>query len=379
MLRFTSFLAEATKQRGISHIEHPADRTFDGADAAHHALNTIKGVSSGKTPITRKIDDKMSYQAIRDKNGRVGVKYKGAGSHYNFSHSDIDNQHGHKPYLAHPLHALLSHVGKVLPKGHGEYQGGFMSTPETRATSGGKISHTPNTLKYETDAKSEEGKKLKKSKISTVIHTKIDAEGHPHPITESIDITEAKGFGSHPDVHQVDHIVGKDERKLSPEHQKAVDHHVGEAEKLMKDHTYGHLAGHEGHLRTYINSTVRSGDTPSVPAYKAHLTAHHDKQIAAVKMEKTKAVKTDEKNNSLSHVDKHKGAFQRSFDIHHHVQQATNHLARGLDAASKHPFQTSIEGNKSGGEGYVANGVKVVDRTGFSAANLKATDRFKKK
>jgi len=372
MLRFISFLAEAAQKRGISHIDHPSDRTFRGPDAARHALNTIRDVALGKTPITRKIDDSPSYHAIVLKDGRLGVKYKGAGSHYNFSHSDIDKQHGHKPYLAHPLHALLSHVGKVLPKGHGEYQGGFMSTPETRVISGGKISHTPNTLKYETDAKSEEGKKLKKSKVSTVIHTKIDTQGHPHPITD------AKNFGSHPDVHQVDHIVGKDERKLSPEHQKAVNHHVREAEKLMKDHTYGHLAGHEDHLETYINSTVRSGDTPSVSGYKAHLAAHHDKQIAAVKMEKTKAAKTGEKNNSLSHVDKHKGAFQRSFDIHHHVQQATNHLARGLDAASKHPFQTSIEGNKSGGEGYVANGVKIVDRENISKAILKAGERFKK-
>jgi hypothetical protein len=210
----------------------------------------------------------MSYQAIRDKNGRVGVKYKGAGSHYNFSHSDIDKQHGHKPYLAHPLHALLSHVGKVLPKGHGEYQGGFMSTPETRATSGGKISHTPNTLKYETDAKSEEGKKLKKSKISTVIHTKIDAEGRAHPITESISITEAKGFGSHPDVHQVDHIVGKDERKLSPEHQKAVDHHVGEAEKLMK-----RLKVEHGQHKLNAKWRLSEDAAPKLDSYRAYLHA----------------------------------------------------------------------------------------------------------
>ena len=372
MLRFISFLAEATQQRGIAHIEHPSDRSFDGPDAAHHALNTIKSVASGKTPITRKIDDKMSYQAIRDKEGRVGVKYKGSGSKYNFSAADIDKQHGHKPYLAHPLHALLKHVGKILPKGHGEYQGGFMSTSETRSTKGGKISHTPNTLKYETDANSEEGKKLSKSKVSTVIHTKTDKAGRPTPITSS------KSFGSHPDIHRVEHVVGSNERKLSPEHQKAVDHHVEQAEKLMKGHTYGHLTGHEDHLRTYINSTVRSGGVAHVAGYKAHLAAHHDKQIAAVKMEKTKAVKTTAKENHLAHVNKNENSFKRTFDIHHHLQQATNHLARGLDAASKHPFQTSIEGKKSGGEGYVANGVKIVDRVGFSAANLKASDKFKK-
>ena len=373
MLRFISFLAEAAEQRGIAHIEHPSDRSFDDQNGAQHALNTIRDVASGKAPITRKIDDKMSFQAQRHKDGRVGVKYKGSGSSYNYSSKDINKQHGNKPYLAHPLHSLLKHIGKVLPKGSGEYQGGFMSSPETRTTKSGKISHTPNTLKYETDANSEEGKKLTKSKVSAVIHTKINKAGSPTPITNS------SNFGSHSDFHRVDHVVGKDERKLSPEHQKAVDHHVKEAEKLMKDHTYGHLAGHEGHLRTYINSTVRSGDTPSVSGYKAHLAAHHDKQIAAVKMEKTKAAKTREKNNSLAHVDKNKSAFQHSFDIHHHVQQATNHLARGLDAASKHPFETSIEGKTSGGEGYVANGVKIVDRAGFSAANLKASDKFKRK
>ena len=373
MLRFISFLAEAAEQRGIAHIEHPSDRSFDDQNGAQHALNTIRDVASGKAPITRKIDDKMSFQAQRHKDGRVGVKYKGSGSSYNYSSKDINKQHGNKPYLAHPLHSLLKHIGKVLPKGSGEYQGGFMSSPETRTTKSGKISHTPNTLKYETDANSEEGKKLTKSKVSAVIHTKINKAGSPTPITNS------SNFGSHSDFHRVDHVVGNNERKLSPEHKKAVDHHTSEAERLMSGHKYDHLTGHENHLRTYVNSTVRSGGFAHVAGYKSHITAHHDKQIAAVKTEKTKIAKTAVKDNHLAHVDKNNDSFKRTFDIHHHLQQATNHLARGLDASSKHPFQTSTAGKKSGGEGYVANGVKIVDRQGFSAANFEASKRFKSK
>ena len=375
MLSFISFITEAAegkKAHGIQHLEHPADRSFDSQDAAEHALKTIKGVASGKTPITRKIDDKMSYHAMRDANGKVGVKYKGSGSHYNFSAEDINKQHGHKPYLAHPLHALLSHLGKVLPKTPGEYQGGHMSTPDTRTTEGGKIHHTPNTIKYSAHVSSPEGKALKRSKVSTVIHSKIDKEGHASPITDTSD------FGSHPDVHRVEHVVAKHERTLAPEHKADVTHHVKEAEKLMQGHTYGHLAGHDGHLRTYINSTVRSDAPVTVAGYKAHLAAKHDKLIAAVTTDKSKQAKTEKKNLDVAHITKNKPAFQRTFDIHHHLQSATNALAKGLDAASHQHTETSIGGEKTGGEGYVGNGVKIVDRQGFAKANLAASARFKK-
>ena len=365
MLSFTTFITEDVSHTGgIQHIEHPADMTFNGKDAAEHALKTIKGVTAGRTPVSRKIDDKMSYQIIRTPEGKVGVKYKGPGSHYNFSDADIDTQHGHKPYLAHPLKALLKHVHKVLPSRPGEYQGGFMSTPETRTVSAGKIGHTPNTITYQTPLMSKEGNKLAKSKVSTVIHSELKGpERTAHPI---IDPTE---FGSHKDVHLVSHTVTKGEANVDPETKKRVAHHLKAAKALMQGHTYEHLAGHEIPMRTYVNSTVDSGERPSVAGYKAHLGLAHDKKIAAVKMAKTKAAKEAEKAAAMAHIDKNKSAFKRSFDIHHHLQQATNHLARGIDKTAHGGYETSIGGEKAGGEGYVAKGLKVVDREGFAKAN----------
>ena len=107
MHTFREFLSEAKVVGGIAHLEPPSVRLFDGPEATHHAIDTIKGVTSGKTPVTRKIDDKMSFQAIRRADGKVGVKYKGSGSTYNFSDKDIEKQHGHKPYLAGPLSTVL--------------------------------------------------------------------------------------------------------------------------------------------------------------------------------------------------------------------------------------------------------------------------------
>ena len=368
MFSFSSFLTESAKLTGgIQHLEHPADRTFDSPEAAHHAVSTLKGVVSGKTPITRKIDDKMSFQAIRTKEGKVGVKYKGSGSTYNFSHSDIEKQHGHKPYLAGPLSTLLSHAGKVLPKKAGEYQGGYMSHPETRKEEGGHISHTPNTIEYHTPVNSAEGQKLKKSKVSMVVHTELKGpERTAHPITSMA------GFHEHPDVHQVQHVVSGKERELHPEDKKVINQHISAAQRLMKDHGHAHLSGHEGTLRTYINSTVRSGETPSTSGYKTHLAAAHNKKIEAVKTDATKAAKATERDAAVAHVEKNKKAFDRSLQIHHHVQQATNHLADALDksSASGGGFQTRIGGKASGGEGYVGGGLKVTNRNEFAKANF---------
>jgi hypothetical protein len=239
-----------------------------------------------------------------------------------------------------------------------------MSTPESRTTQHGHISHTPNTIEYHTPANSEEGKKLAKSKVSTVIHTELKGpERAAHPITNT------KEFGSHPDVHQVQHVVSAEERKISPEAKKAVAGHLQTAEKMLAKHDQSHQSGHEQTMRSYVNSTVTSGEKPSAEGYKAHLENIHNKKIEGVKTAKAKEAKTADKNAALAHVEKNKAAFQKSFDIHHHVQQATNVLARDLDKHGGGGFGTKIGGKQSGGEGYVANGLKVVDREGFSKAN----------
>ena len=365
MLSFTQFITEAVHTGGIAHIEHPSDRSFDSQEAAHHALETLRGVAHGKTPITRKIDDRMSFHAIRTPEGKIGVKYKGAGSHYNYSAADIEKQHGHKPYLVGPLKALHAHLGKVLPKHPGEYQGGYMSEPHTRSDYGGSyISHTPNTIEYRAVGGSEEAQKLRRSKVSATVHTELKGpERTAHPITDM------SHFQSHPDVHMVQHLVSPKERKLPAAVRSKAEEHLNAAEKLMKGHTYDHLNGHEIHLRTYINRTVTSGEKPSVEGYRKHLEGAHQKLIDAVKTPAAKERKTATMNAQLAQVDAHKKSFERSFQIHHHLQQATNHLARGLDRAGGGGFTTHINGAPAGGEGYVAHGLKVVDREGFSKAN----------
>jgi hypothetical protein len=359
-----SYLIEAKEGGGILHIEHPSDRSFDGHKEAHHALKTIRGVATGRTPVTRKIDDKMSFHVKRDQEGRVGVKYKGTGSSYNFSNDDVERQHGAKPYLVGPLKTLLAHSHKVLPNRVGEYQGGFMSTPETRTEKGGKIGHTPNTISYSVKKDSPEGEKLAKSKVSMTIHTELKG-----PKRSATPILNQSEFRSHPDVHLVGHSVSKEEQKLPPTVKKTVTQHISSAQKLMQNHDYDHLQGHSQHLRTYVNSTLDTNEKPNVEGYKAHLTKKWNKEIDKVKTEKAKNLKSTQRDSALSHVEKNKNAFKRSFDIHHHMQQATNALADSLNKTAHGGVKTEIGGKESGGEGFVAKGLKIVNRQEFSKAN----------
>ena len=362
-----SYLIEAKKPSakiGIQHIEHPADRSFDGHKAAQHALTTLRGVAMGRTPVTRKIDDRMSFLIKRDKEGRVGVKYKGPGSDYNYTNEDIERQHGDKPHLQKTLKPLLAHAHKVLPNREFEGQGGFMSTPEDRTEKGGKITHTPNTISYSVDKNTPQGKKLANSKISLAIHTEL--KGPKRKATPILDQSE---FRSHSDVHLVDHVASGEETKLPPQVKKKVIGHLSTASKLLKDHDHSHTEGHDQHLRRYVNSTVETDERPHTDGYVAHLEKHWQKEIDKVKTEKAKNAKAAQRDAALTHVKKNRKAFDRSFDIHHHLQQATNAMADSLNRTAHGGVSTEIGGKASGGEGFVAKGLKIVNRQEFSKAN----------
>lgn len=374
MFGFKQYIPFLTEQkapaRGIQHLPHAFEAAFHARrGAVGSAISSIQGVISGRTPITRKIDDRMSFQAVRTPDGKVGVKYKGPGAKYNFSHDDIKKQYSEKPYIAGPMMNLFNHVHKVLPDGPGEYQGGYLSAPENRTEEDGKISHTPNTIKYAVDKKSEEGKKLAKSKVSIALHSKLDAEGNASPL-------DASSLKSHPDVHVMSHTVSGEERKLSPEAKRKALEHIAAAKKLAKNHPQSHHEGHEETLQRYANSTIDTGEKPTAKGYTKFLQKIHQKEIDKVKTEKAKARKTEEMKAAINHVNDNLEKFDRSFDVHHHLQQATYAVADALSKTAHGGYSHQIGGEDAAGEGFVAGGKKFVPRK-FTEANRKRSAALK--
>jgi len=337
--------------------------------AVGSTLSKIQGVISGRTPITRKIDDRMSFQAIRTPEGKVGVKYKGTGATYNFSSEDIKKQHSEKPYIAGPLMNILKHVHKVLPKGSGEYQGGYLSSLEDRTEEDGNIGHKPNTIRYSVDKNSAEGKKLAKAPLSIALHSRIAADGSTSPIGEG-------ELQEHPDVHLMSHLVSSEERKLSPEAKRKALEHIAAAKKLSKDHSHDHHEGHEETLLRYANSTVDSGEKPSAKGYTKFLQQDHQKKIDKVKTDKAKAQKTEVMKASINHVNDNLDKFDRTFEVHHHIHQATQAVANALSKTAHGGYSHKINGQEAAGEGFVSGGMKFVPRA-FTEANRKRSAELK--
>lgn len=374
MFGFKQYIPLLTEQkkpvRGIQHLPHPSESAFSTRKSAvGSALSKIQGVISGRTPITRKIDDRMSFQVTRTPDGKVGVKYKGPGATYNFSPEDIKKQYSEKPYIAGPMMNILKHIHKVLPKGSGEYQGGYLSTLEDRTEEDGKIGHKPNTIRYSVDKNSAEGKKLAKARLSIALHSRITEDGSTTPIGEG-------ELQNHPDVHVMDHVVSREQRTMSPEAKRKALDHIAQAKQLAKDHSHDHHEGHDETLNRYANSTIDTGEKPNAKGYIKFLEKHHQKRIDSVKTEKAKNQKAEEMKAAINHVNDNLGKFDRTFDIHHHLQQATYAVADSLSKTAHGGYSHHIDGQEAAGEGFVSSGVKFVPRK-FTEANRRRSAAFK--
>ena len=391
MKSFQTFLKEEQEAQQLKHIHHAEDRPLmhghEGFEHAHGALTQAhEHMKAGQhnTNLTMKYDGSPSIVfGHHPETKKFFVASKSAfnkNPKINYTHADIDKNHGHAPGLAKTLKHALKHLPKVTPK-HGVYQGDLMHHAETKHLHEGfifeakehKVSFTPNTITYTAHGK--EAEKIKKSKVGVVVHHKYsDDMKHASPHVDH------ENFKEHPDVHihGAEHDTSK--VKHSAHNEAGFQKHMKAAKEIHD--THGHKmydaihpkhSGESGHLSTYINKTVRHDEVPSVKGFKEHLHDVHEKQAAKVKTEKAKAEKTGEGKSQIAHVEKNKSHYGNLFAMHHHLAQAKNHLVNSLETHEGH-YQHHIEGKKSKPEGFVVHHAneptKLVNRPEFAKQNL---------
>lgn len=397
MFTFKSVITEASSEEKLTHLEHAEDHVinngFEGFAHAFHNLEDVKEQLQGKknkTKVTTKYDGSPSVVfGHNPDNGQFFVASKSAfnvNPKLNYTFEDIEENHGHAPGLVDKLKHALEHLPKVTPR-TGVYQGDIMHTGGTKSEENphgdvmeekGKYHFKPNTITYSTPKGSEEGKKIAKAKIGIAVHTAYTGNNFKNLKAEYG--TDLSNFGKHSDVHLINVTDDAQHANMSTNHAHTYQHHMDQAvetfKKFDKKH-YGVLEGHQDHLKTYINKTVREDTKPSVEGYREHLQNWHMKQIAGVKTAKSVASKTEKMNQALEHVDKHNDKFNSILAMHHHLQAAKNQLVHALSAKPK--FEHSINGQKVKPEGYVVirdnRPTKLVDRQEFSRANFLARPR----
>lgn len=401
MRHFLAFISEALEVKQLKHLTHAEDHPIiSGHEGFEHAERTLSGVHAhlsghGEThgvKVTEKFDGAPSIVYGHDpKTGKFFVASKSAfnkNPKINYTESDIERNHGHAPGLVAKLKAALQHLKKVAPK-HGVYQGDMMYSKEDVTKDGGYYHFTPNTVTHSVDQNTPEGRKVGRAKIGIVTHTKYEGDDLAN-MTAGFDVDHDK-FKPSPDVHMINpemhfqgHYTPLQQQTFNMHMRKARAHHnaLGKA-------GYAALHGHDIHLSTYINSTVRNSTQPTVQGYKAFLADRKAREVASVKTDKAKAIKAKHHDDLIAHVEDKKKEFEHALAIHQHLQHAKHQLVAAL-ATHNRGMHYTIKGEKSQPEGFVAivkndKGEslpsKLVDRTptGFAAANLKGSGKFQKK
>lgn len=400
MLKLKQFiqLTEETEAGAkLKHITHAEDRPlFHGAAGYGHAKGALmqahSHMASGKNDsnLTTKFDGSPSIvYGHHPETGKFFVASKSAFNKtpkINYTAKDVEANHGHAPGLADKLKAALQHLPKIAPK-TGVYQGDVMHSGVKSKTNpkgdvamkGGKASYTPNTITYTHSGP--EAEAIKKSKFGIVTHTQY--QGKDIHSMQAKPLHSHEGFAQHHDVHQMSAHLDTSKVGYTQKHQQEFMKHMSEADKIHKQHGAAmykamHPAhvGESGHLATYMNQTVRTGETPSHEGLKQHIVAKHEKEAAKLKTPANQEKKRAEGQAHATHIEKNKEHYNNILKMSGHLAAAKHVLTGVLDThhRSGGGVGHSISGKETNPEGYVVHHAgeptKLVNRAEFARANL---------
>lgn len=394
MRAFSNFLVEESTEDKLKHLEHPEDHVIkSGEPGFHHAFNTLKtteqammGLNSGASIMTKFDGAPSVVFGHNPENGKFFVASKSAFNKtpkINYTAADIKANHGHAPGLVSKLTAALKYLPKVAPK-TGVFQGDFMYNKADGDVKKGETEYSfkPQLIEYRAPLNSKLGRQIDQAKIGFAVHTGY--EGRTLADMKANYTPDLSGFQENPDVHlhTWDKSFSAKKAALTPEEHNKFKSEMNAAGELFKGAdragVFHQTPEMQDHLTTYINKTVRHNQKPTVQGLMAHIQERHQKGIDTVKMEKTKAAKTDAMNAELKQVKGNKENLDTLLKIHDHFQQAKNALMPALHRGNADGYKHYIHGEESGPEGFVTvtpdnRPTKLINRGegGFSQMNLK--------
>jgi len=381
MRTFKEYLQEAAQIDGkLLHLTHLEDLHIDHGQAGFkHAVAELtrvkKHVESGKSDssLTSKIDGSPSVvMGHHPVSGKYFVASKSAFNKtpkINYTHNDIEKNHGHAPGLVEKLKSALDHGHKILPK-HGVFQGDILHSGSDIKHGKTTATFKPNTIEY--TAHGAEAEKVKKSKFGVALHTEY--HGKDLANMKAAPIKDHSKFAHHEDVYSPSVAFKSSGNKMSDADEKAFDSHIASANSSHSATNYSHIALHSAHINTYINQTVRSGNTPEHKDFVRHLEAIKTKAVNSVKTEKAKSAKSDLHQSTINLAKgDHKTSISHALNSQHHLQAAKDLLVKHMDSSAE-GLEAKINGKKVGPEGYVSShrgkSSKLVNRSEFSRANF---------
>jgi len=346
-------------------IEHPEDMIFnDGSRGALRAVQELNNLPKSAQDITIKWDGKPAIIfgrdedgdfVLTDKSGFTAKTYAGLAKSPEELEKIMQMRGGDRTELINMYKALWPALEAQTPKGLSGYFKGDLLYVGMPAKQGNKYVFTPNTVTYSVDTDTDLGKQISTSKAGVAIHTFLTGpqdSGQPFhaveklptgPIlfvgpkmkdTPTVDIPEGK-------LDQIESKVKQNSRAINsffmPEKLRQLQ--LSDLPQLMKQ---------------FANFKVREGNFNNMAGNFANW--------AVTKVSQGKGERL------ANYVGENIKLVELIFNIFNAIAGIKTQIVRSLDKQGS-GITASIDGD-SGHEGYVAGGLKYVDRLRFSKANF---------
>jgi hypothetical protein len=356
-----------SKGRDINHIEDLL--LFYGVQGGRKALNALKSLEHSPQQTTIKWDGSPAMIFGRNENGDFVLTDKSGFSAKGYDGKVTSPDALEKMFMSRKMKdptpekqqqrsefakrmaSLWNAFESATPEDFRGYIHGDLMYSNTPSQKDGRFVFQPNTTMYSVDPKSDIGQKIANSKVGIVVHAQIDLNGSKSkpdttnfvagdllilPPVSPVIPNAAKGH---------DQALSAIESKMD----KNIDNVIEPpAELKLKD--FG------TQLYTYVNTTVKVNEVPSAKGFVSWV--ENNEKISDVK-----------KQRMIEWVSKHSNTFQNLWDVFNDISRIKDEIVGHLD--NQEADIEAYTGGQKGGEGYVVgDDMKLVKRSGFTAANF---------
>ena len=365
--RMKKLLDKAINEDDGARIQHLEDLViWQGSAGGKKSIQKLHQVETSPKSISIKWDGSPAVIFGRNENGEFVLTDKSGFTAKGYNGKVTSGDDLEKMFLgrakdeiddsrrdfASKMKNIWNTVESVIPTDFRGYLHGdllWFSTPQPKD---GRLVFKPNVTTYSVDAKSDIGQKITKFDVGIVVHQSIDLEGNKNKvdmgqlrggktfIMPPVYVTQSPGV----DLPEVDRL----ENYLTANAKSIDDLLAVPAELKMAD--FGNI------LYTYINNSVKAGNLDK-------LGTNFSEWVNTSKLSGPK------KERVSQWVQQNSDGFEAIFTFIKGVMTVKNTIIKALDSQPA-DIEANTNGEK-GGEGYVVgNDVKLVNRAGFTAANM---------
>ena len=346
---------------------------WDGSQGAREAVTALSNINKNLKSVTIKWDGAVGVIFGRDPNGefiftdKAGFVAKGydgrvtnaddLGAMIQGRAKDVSKAADYKIF-ADKMKSVFPVVQAATPENlEGYYKADilYFSQPQLQNN---VYKFKPNVVTYSVKADSVLGKKIARSEVGIVIHSKINEQGVAQNMPEDLEFRGSKLLVVPPvtvsEPVTVDDAALDQVKALLSQHSQDIDS-VLDRNKLsvMKVSDFAQI------LYTYVNNKVLKGESDLGRDFVKWLTM-------------TSAVSRNKQGKIVDYVKQEVKGFNALWKVFVGIQMAKDAVIRQLD--SQQSDVTASMNDQPGGEGYVvqtAKGpIKLVNRAGFSKQNF---------